>query len=53
MPKSSDTLDLDNNFFLNDLDNQQDRIASSPNFSNKSNMKNNVLFTGKEDIREL
>jgi hypothetical protein len=46
-------MDLDNNFLLNDIDNQQGRITYAPNFSNKSNMKNNILFTDNEDIREL
>ena len=53
LPKSRDTMDLDNNFLLNDIDNQQGRITYAPNFSNKSNMKNNILFTDNEDIREL
>ena len=53
LPKSRDTFDLENNILLSDFDNQQGRITYAPNISTKSNMKNNILFTDNEDIREL
>ena len=53
LPKSRDTFDLENNILLSDFDNHQGRITYAPNISTKSNMKNNILFTDNEDIREL
>jgi len=52
LPKSRETIDLENNFLLN---NQKSRITYAPNMLGKNNLKNNILFTDNDDndIREL
>ena len=50
LPKSRETMDLDNDFLFN---NHQNRISCLPNSSIKSNIKNNILFNDNDEIQEL
>ena len=50
LPKSRETVDLENNFLLN---NHQNRISYYPNNTSKNNMKSNILFNDNDDLHEL